>query len=146
MRKQTPTNAGKTACSFSPLSWFDSRFSFAKVGRLPSSAGMGPACRQRDKQIGEQKHANPAVSPSPDHTLYLPTCRPVCSTSVVAHHTQLPRHFPDLLPYRSHRHEAAPNEMGRIHTDTNKCTCVRYPLPALVEKNTLDIMCDNSIV
>ena len=117
-------NAGKTACSYSPLSWFALRYSLTKAERLPSSAGMGPACRRRDKQVGEQKHANPAVTPPPGHTSCLPTRRPVSSTSIVAHHTQLPRHFPDLLPYRSHLREAAPNEMGRIHTDTNKCACV----------------------
>ena len=115
-------SAGKPACSYSPFSWLRKRISFTKAGRLPSSAGMGPACRRRDKQVGEQKHANPAVSP-PDHTSCLPTCQPVCSTSIVAHHTRLPRHFPDLLPYRSHPREAAPNDMRRIHTHTRTQAC-----------------------
>ena len=111
-------SAGKPACSYSPLSSLTERSSFTKAGRLPSSAGMGPACRRRDKQqVGEQRHTNPAVSP-PNHTSCLPTRWPVSSTSIVAHHTQLPRHFPDLLPYRSHPREAAPEEMTRRHTDT----------------------------
>ena len=122
-------SAGKPACSYSPLSLFQWRLSFTKAGRPPSSAGMGPACRRRDKQVGGQTHTNPAVSPR-DHTSCLPTCWPVGSTSIVAHHTQLPRHFPDLWPYKAHPLEAAPEEMRRIHTDTNKCTCVRYPHPA----------------
>ena len=126
-------SAGKPACSYSPLSSLPERRSSAKVERLPSSAGMGPACRQRDKQqVGEQKHANPAVIPPPGHTSCLPTRWPVSSTSIVAHHTQLPRHFPDLLPYRSHSRQAAPNEMGRINTHTH--TGVRYPPPTLAEK------------
>ena len=136
-------NAGKTACSYSPLRELKERPSSAKVERLPSSAGMGPACRRRDKQqVGEHKHANPAVSPT-DHTSCLPTRWPVCSTSIVAHHTQLPRHFPDLLPYRSHPHEAAPNEMGRIntHTHAHRRTITAFGVGG---KNTLDIMCDTS--
>ena len=131
-------NAGKPACTYSPLSLLELRSCSTKAERLPSSAGMGPARRRRDKQVGWQKHTNTAVSPR-DHTSCLPTCWPVSSTSIVAHRTQLPRHFPDLSPYRSHPDEAEPREMGRIHTHTH--TCVRIPPPALVG-NTLDIMCD----
>ena len=101
-------NAGKTACSYSPLSWLEQRQSFTKAERLPSSAGMGPACRRRDKQVGEQKHANPAVSP-PDHTSCLPTRWPVCSTSIVAHHTRLLATFPTCCPT-----DPIPRELGAL--------------------------------
>ena len=118
-------NAGKPACTYSPLSLLKESESLSKAERLPSSTGMGPACRRRDKQVGGQKHTNTAVSP-PDHTSCLPTHWPVSSTSIVAHHTQLPRHFLDLSPYRSHPDEAEPREMRRMHTHTHTHTPVSY--------------------
>ena len=137
-------NAGKPACTYSPLGYSEYRTRHFKAERIPSSAGMGPACRRRDKQVGGQTHTIPAVSPR-DHTSCLPTCWPVRSASIVAHHTQLPRHFPDLLPYRSHPHEAAPNEMGRINTHT-RTQAYDTRLRRWRKKHTLDIMCDTCLL